>query len=207
MWRPGRRRRFTENSVTSLAADHSIRQNSHGNDLPNSQTGDRVSNEGSEYAAAAAAGLWIPPNSWGWKTGGRDVVAQILIDGAAEDRDCRLAIVLPRRAFPSGSFSVLWNARRVRGLDLDGPAHIDPRSGRSIATPHFQQIDDREIEGIETVDLLSHDVRTLKVAFEWFMQRCGIEYQSAWLEPPLPAELLNKPARYRELRRRRPRKR
>jgi hypothetical protein len=159
---------------------------------------------GSQFYAALQAGLWIPPEAISWRSLSANCVAQISIAGADEEDDCRLALVIPRRAWPAGNISVVWRTSRVRGLDLDGLAHAN-RFGTPIETPHFQVIDENDEEDTSPVDLQSLGVMNLEQAFRWFLRNVGIECRSDWTEPPLQLSLERRAARPRRLRPRRER--
>jgi hypothetical protein len=158
---------------------------------------------GKAFKDAADAGLWISPRLIPWRSQPAKYSAQIAIEGASAENECRLALIVPRRAGLNGSLSILWNNIRVRGFDLDGSPHVDPRSGQRIPTPHWQALDENDREVVEAISLDRQNITSLEIAVRWFLSRSGVRWQSAWVDPPLQVQLTRRTPMPRSLRRRR----
>jgi hypothetical protein len=159
---------------------------------------------GATFRQALETGLWVEAHEIAWNTSPSGCVAQILVDGAQPEDDCRLVISIPHKAWPSGSFSLLWRGRRIHGLDLDGPSHSDPASGRTVRTPHYQVLNAQDRESVEAVDIEKLGPKSLEDTFHWFIRRIELTCQSRWMEPPVQGGLTSQTA---DLRRHRSRSR
>jgi hypothetical protein len=136
-----------------------------------------------EYADAAGV-LWIPSGLLAWRQVRTGYRAVLNVEGAPESAGCRVVVLVPRHAWPAGTFSLLWRDRRLVGLDLSGPPHTDAR-GRPIATPHLQWIDRHGRKHIRPVDLCTEGIATLDDALRWFLNHCGLQWRATWQDPPV----------------------
>ena len=124
--------------------------------------------------------LWIEAGDVVWRPTGTGHRFQVEIAGGSGD--CRLVVSAPDRPWPSGQVSLIWNAVRVRGLDLYGPAH--PYRGKKVPTPHRQFFTTIGEWQAESVDLQEEGLDGLRQALRWFLDWCGIEWQFRWRDPP-----------------------
>jgi hypothetical protein len=151
-----------------------------------------VSKSAADEFASVAGRLWIPPGVVAWQAVTNGVRAEWDVEGTAPDVTCRLIVAVPRQPWPAGSFSLIWRSERLRGFDLSGSRHKDPRTGRSILPPHCQWFDDLGQERVDSVDLLREGISTLQHALRWFLAWSGVEFQFVWHDPPIQPALPNR---------------
>lgn len=127
--------------------------------------------------------LWVEREPLAWRRLGGGYRAIVRVEGAPPEIECSIVVQIPERAWPGGSFSVLWREVRLFGFDLSGPAHRDSRN-RLISTPHRQWYEASGREAVEAVDLEHEGIDGWERAWRWFLQWCGIGAAIPWIEPP-----------------------
>lgn len=127
--------------------------------------------------------LWLPTGPLAWRTRSREYRAEVVIEGSDEPGLGRLVVSVGAQPWPTGKLSLLWRELRLRGVDLDGPPHRDPRAG-AVPTPHQQWYDADGRQHTAPLDLEGEKLATLEHVLGWFLQWCGLPPGPSWTNPP-----------------------
>lgn len=153
-----------------------------------------------EFATADGT-LFIELDAMAWKPEQQAWRAELLVKGGPIEAGARLIVYVQTSPWPHGSVVLLWRDERVRNLDIVGPSHKHPLTGKPVKTPHYQWLDAEGRKQVEAVDLDEVAVSCMEHAYRWVLDWCRISSGAAWVDPPANVRML--PRRTRSPRRRR----
>lgn len=122
---------------------------------------------------------WRPAGKLRWK-------AELPLQGTYEGARVKLTGTYNERG-RNLSYSLIWGASRVRGLDVDGPAHPNP-NGELIPTPHKHRWTDEhdEREAYRPTDIRLEGIEGILYDF---LAECNIEFAGVYFPPHRQGDL------------------
>ena len=140
-------------------------------------------NPSAEFATVDGM-LYIELDAITWSPDVRAWRAELIVQGGPIAAGARLIVYVQTQPWPHGSVTLLWRDERMRSLDVVGPSHKHPKTGKPVKTPHCQWLNADGRKQVEPVDLVEVEIDCMERAYRWVLEWCHISSGAAWCEPP-----------------------